>query len=312
MQKNSDLYDFTQNLQSAIFRAAFKAFLISLEEEDADRPTIPAILQLRSGYAESPAWIMVQIAEFLPEPLTVAKFCKRAVYSAPRLIQGLLELLASEKYLDRIGEDYYLTDAGQDVIDTMTLRRTAILSGFVSIPPADIGKLESLLRRVIEASLQTKTPPGTWCLTHSRNRASSNALPLVNIIRYCTDLNAFRDDCHLAAYHAHGIHGRTWEAFNFVRERKATTADELFNLLAYRGFTQAEWAESLQDLVDRGWVEKTGIDYKSTDTGETIYQKGQEQTDAYFYAPWSTLSGDEFDELIALMQQLHDQVNQSS
>lgn len=307
MQKNSQLYDLTQNAQGAIFRAAFQNYLTSLEEEGKDRPTLPQILQLRGGYAESPGWIMVQVAEFLPEPLTVEKFRRRAVYSAPRLIQGFLELLASEKYLDRIGDDYHVTDAGREVIEAMTLRRTAILTGFEPLPKSDLDRLENLMRRVIDASLQSSDPPGTWCLEHSRNRAPSDSTPaLIKIARYCADLNAFRDDAHMAAYKPHNVDGRTWEAFNQVHQGNAKTAEDLFELLAYRGFSRKEWSRSLTDLVERGWLQELAGNHTVTDLGMTIFAAVETQTDAFFYAPWDTLSDPEFAELCQLLQRLHD------
>jgi hypothetical protein len=313
MQKNSQLYDLTQNMQAAIFRAAFQNYLISLEEEGRDRPSLPRILQLRGGYAESPAWIMVQVAEFLPEPLTVEKFRRRAVYSAPGLIQGFLELLASEKYLDRIGEEYYVTDTGREVIDMMTLRRTSVLTGFEPLPRSDLDRLENLMSRVIDASLQAGDPPGIWCLEHSRRRApSESSPPMVKIVRYCSDLNAFRDDSHMAAHRPYDVDGRTWEAFSCLNQGTAKTAEELFDQLAYRGFSRTEWAQSLDGLVQRGWLEESSGEHTVTDTGKTIYDAVERQTDAYFYGPWDdALSEAEFDELCQLTQRLHDRSEQT-
>ena len=307
MQKNSQPYNLTQNTQGAIFRAAYQHYLVSLEEEGRDRPTLPQILQLRGGYAESPAWIMVQVAEFLPEPLTVERFRRRAVYSAPRLIHGFLELLASEKYLDRIGDEYHVTDAGCEVIENMTLRRTSILTGFEPLPQSDLDRLENLMHRVIDASLQADDPPGTWCLEHSRNRAPTESAPaLIKLVRYCADLNAFRDDCHMAAYRRHDLDGRTWEAFNYVNQGTAKTSAELFDQLAYRGFSRNEWGQSLNVLVQRGWLEESAGEHTVTDTGKAIYDAVEEQTDAYFYPPWDVLSGVEFAELCRLLQRVHD------
>ena len=93
MQKNADLYNLTQQVQGAMYQAGQKQYLISLSDEERDnQPQRPPLLNIRGGYAESVGWMMVQLLEFDPEPLTVEKFRVRAIYSAPRLSQALLEL----------------------------------------------------------------------------------------------------------------------------------------------------------------------------------------------------------------------------
>src|SRR5919107_1309653 len=61
----------------------------------------PPILQLRAGRAESTGWFLIQAAEFDPEPLTVENLRVRDIYASERLVQALLELMASEEWLDR-------------------------------------------------------------------------------------------------------------------------------------------------------------------------------------------------------------------
>ena len=159
MNRDSELYNLTQIAQGAIYQAAYKAHIDSLSEDEAP-PQPPTILQLRRGYAESPGWVMVQVQEFLPEPLTVEKFRVRAVYSAPSLVQALLELLASEKWLDRIGDEYHITAAGREFVDKMRTRQIQYFSNYEPLPIGDIECLENLLHRVIDASLKSDDPPG--------------------------------------------------------------------------------------------------------------------------------------------------------
>src|SRR5829696_7632375 len=100
MQLNSDFYDLTQAFQGALFQGG-----MALQPEDKMPLFTNPVLQLRRGYAESPAWLMVQAQEFDSEPLSVERLRKRAVWSSERIISGLLDLMASEKWFDRIGDD---------------------------------------------------------------------------------------------------------------------------------------------------------------------------------------------------------------
>ncbi len=300
-------YNLTQQAQSYAFYTAVTLYNQSLtEEEKANQPQNP-LFQIRRGYAESPGWLMVQAAEFMPEPLTVDKLRVRAIWSSPSIMQAIMELLSTEKWFDRIGDAYHLTDAGKETVANMQQRRIKPFENFAPMPQADIKRLEHLMRLVIEASLKSADSHGTWCLRYSRRRAPDAAAPaLAKVIQYGSDINAFRDDSHMAALRSVNVDGRTWEAFSFVRDETAQTADALFDQLAYRGWTRAEWQESLDILVERGWVRLTNGHYVITDEGKTVDTDVERQTDAYFYAPWAVLADGEADELHELLTRLQE------
>lgn len=300
-------YNLTQQAQGYAFYAAVTLYNNSLsEEEKANQPQNP-LFQIRRGYAESPGWLMVQAAEFMPEPLTVDKLRVRAIWSSPSIMQAIMELLATEKWFDRIGDEYHLTDAGKETVANMQQRRLKPFENFVPMPQADIDRLEHLMRQVIDASLKSGDSQATCCLRYSRRRAPDDSAPtLAKIIQYGGDINAYRDDSHMAALRSANVDGRTWEAFSFVRDETAQTADALFEQLAYRGWTRTEWQESLDNLVERGWINLTNGHYVITDEGKTVDTDVERQTDAYFYAPWSVLADGETDELHELLTRLQE------
>ncbi len=307
MEQNATLYDLTQTMQGVVFHAAMLVWRTTPQGQEAAQTLAAPLLQLRGGYAESPGWMLIQAAEFDPEPLSVERFRVRAVYSAPRLTAALLELLASEGWFDRQGEDYTLTTSGRAVLARIRERRVLPFAHFAPVDAAQIARLAGLLRRVIDSSLQAPKPPGTWCLAHSRNRTpDSAASPLAQIIQYGSDLNAFRDDCHMAAYRPHAIEGYCWEVFSMVCDASATTADALFDQLAYRGWTRSEYAAALDELARRGWIAFDTAGCTAAPDGLAVRAAVEQQTDAYFYAPWDCLTPVEFDELVALMTALHD------
>lgn len=308
MEKNADLYNLTQTTQGTVWQAAFKQYQANMsEEERSHQPALPALFQIRGGYAESPAWMMVQAAEFVPEPLSVERFRKRAVYSAPNLTLALLELLASEKWLDRKGNDYYLTDEGHKIVERLTNRRITPFVGFAPLPHAELQQFIDLCQRVIDACLTTPEPPSTWCIAHSRNRAPQGDVPLMaQYIQFASDFNAFRDDAHMAAYGSHDVEGHVWEGFMYIATEQAQNAADLYQHLAYRGFYTEDWQSALDNLCGRGWLSLSNGNYAITDAGQTVRKDVEQKTDAYFFASWDVLTDAEFDELTSLMQKLSD------
>src|SRR5215467_14202114 len=212
---------------------------------------VPILLQLRSGFAESPAWFLIQAAEFDPEPLTVANLRVRDVYASERLGKALLELMASEQWFDRNPQGAYsLTPTGHTVLTRIKETPRKLLNQLEQLPAGDVARLASLLGRIIKASKSSPTPPGTWCLTHSRNRAPAEDDPaVVQLYQYFSDFNAFRDDAHMAAWQAQDVGGYLWEAFALVCSGTANSAATVFDQLAHRGYSRSEYAVALAALT---------------------------------------------------------------
>jgi hypothetical protein len=307
MEKNAALYDLTQNTQGVLWQAAFQQYQARLSEDERTTQTMPPLMQLRSGYAESPGWMMIQAAEFDPEPLSVERFRKRAVYTAPNLSLAVLELLASEKWLDRNGDEYYLTNEGRKIIDRLIQRRVTPFVDFEPLPTAELQRLIDLCQRVINASMNAPEPLGTWSLVHSRNRQPKGNISLTaQYIQYGSDFNAVRDDAHMAAYGSHDVLGHVWEGFTYIATEQAKNVNDLYKHLAYRGFYTEDWQTALDELCGRGWISLVDGIYSLTDQGQAVRDDVEQKTNAYFYASWDILSDTEFDELTGLMQKLHD------
>ncbi|MDX1413807.1 MAG: hypothetical protein R3293_06425 [Candidatus Promineifilaceae bacterium] len=305
---DANLYNLTQSLAGAL---GVGMGIIRAQEE---LQPLPDLYKLRAGYAESPGWYMVQALEFDPGPLTVARLRVRDIYAAESLVRGLLEIMASEKWLHRQGENYFLSKLGRDLQETRRGRLTRWLSALMPLPVADMKRLEQLMAAIINASLRSPDPPGTWCLAHSRNRAPANdAPPAVKIFQFTADFNAFRDDAHMAAWGPLGVDGRTWEAFSFLLTQSANSAAALFDQLAYRGYSQEDYAAALQNLAERGWLtvkqqqaNSYETTYQVTTAGREVHKQIEALTDEYFFNPWQTLSQEELEDLIQLMEQARD------
>jgi Helix-turn-helix family len=291
---NSEFYELTQAFQGAIAQAGMALLPEPLPASDN------VLFQLRRGYAESPAWFLVQAQEFDPEPLSVGRLRRRAVWSSERIVVALLDLMVSEKWLDRLGDDYYLTDGGRGMIQGLVERRHKIFAPLLSrLPEAEIAPLERLMRRVLDASLTAQPSPGTWCLVHSRHHAPAEDSPTIyKLFQYGADFNAWRDDAHTAAFQPLGVSAFAWEALGFIWRGTATTVQAIFDELPYRGYSRGDYALGLADLTERGWIAcSSGDEYQMTDAGRGVREDAERQTDAYFYGSWDCLSADERSEL---------------
>lgn len=294
------LYDRTQNLQGLLMQAGLSRYT------PPTPPTPMPLLQLRRGLAESAAWFLVQAAEFEPEPLSVERLRVRAIWSSERIVAALLDLMASEGWLDRRGNDYHLLPEGQRLKTELQARPARVLDALApALNAATVERLEALLGQVVTNALHSPTPPGTWCLRYSNRRApAASGSALHKLFHHCSDLNAFRDDAHMASWRGHQVAGYVWEAFRYVYRAQAHDADALGSQLAYRGYSREDFAGALDTLAGRGWIATQSGAYHVTEAGRTVQAEAEALTNDYFYGAWRQLDDAALSDLLTLLTQL--------
>lgn len=304
MELNASFYDLCMDAAGAIYAGMAAA---QARAEPPAEP--PQILQVRAGLAESVGWFLVQAGEFDPAPLTPELLRVRDIYASERIVQALLELMATELWFDRDAQGaYHLTALGREQMLRRRAFRQALMAQLAPLPAAELERLAALLRRLIDASLASADPPGSWCLAHSRRRApADDASVVVRLVQYFDDLNAFRDDAHMAAWRGYGLPGYAWEAFALVCAGTAASADAIHAQLAHRGYSRLEYGAALERLAERGWLSgrSTG-EYGLTEAGRAAHAAAERLTDGYFYQPWACLSAAEIGELHMLLAGLRD------
>ncbi|MEO5952952.1 MAG: hypothetical protein ABIQ44_10860 [Chloroflexia bacterium] len=309
MEMNAAFYDFTQEVVGAIFQAMGIMRARSTEVF----PVVPPILLLRGGLAESPGWFLIQAMEFDPAPLTFEGLRVRDIYASERIVAALLEIMASEKWLDRTQSgEYYLTEQGREVYARIRGRHQLFLTGIKLLevmPEEEIVELEGLLAKVINDCLKAKGEDKPWSLKYSRNRApGAEALPLDRVRQYLEDVNAFRDDAHMAAWKPFCSEGYVWEAFSLVCDGQASSAEDVFEALSHRGYSRSEYAGGLNGLVGQGYLEgdNEGEGYRVSEKGREMRAVVEKATDEYFYGPWRVLSVREQERMVKLLTRLRD------
>ena len=275
------------------------------------RPVMDPLME-ELGLAERGlGFALIQAGYFDPDPISDRQVRRRFPYAAPGLWDKRLRQLAAHGLLtDDNNGDFQLTAAGQQ---TLTRLLETFRADLATIEVAvDLEQLAELLGRVTSACLDAPEPPGSWAIRHSRRIAPPDEAPaLAKIDQYLDDLNAFRDDAHLASFAAYDISGHGWELFSQIWRGEVSTAAEMAEKMAYRGYDEAAYTAALADLVARGWITvNDGGNAVLTAAGSDVRERAEKQTDRYFFRPWLVLNQAESETLWQLMASAQEKLAQ--
>ncbi len=245
-----------------------------------------------------------------PEPISPDRMYRRTPYASLASWEKPLPTLAERDLLAANGDGSFQLTAGGRAIVTRLLKE--FYAGLAKIEQAagenfhvnDFQRLTVLLEKIVSACLNV--PIDQWSLTTTHHLAPAAATPfLARIDQALDDLNAFRDDAHLAAWRPRHIDGHTWELFTFLWRGDVRNADEMAEKAAARGITREAYQSALGDLIGRGWVRATGESaYEVTGAGRQIREEAEVQTDRDFYTPWTVLNQDEVNDVYDLLTRL--------
>jgi len=247
-------------------------------------------------------WLMAARI-FEPDPVSAARLQRRSTYTS---LSKLEDHLAKGVHLGLLAPvapgEYRLTQAGHAAVRHLIDTAYAAMTPLHPLPEADLARLADLLHRLVQASLAAPEPPDKWGLHIARHYDPGVDAPaMVRMDQYLSDLNAYRDDAHLAAWQPYGVSGQAWEAFTLLWRGAATTPDELHARLLHRGYPREAYAAALDGLVGRGWVGQDGESWQLTAAGRAVREQVEEATDRYFYAAWACLRETETAELRDLL-----------
>jgi len=254
--------------------------------------------------AERGVWgLLISALTFEPETISNDRLQRRNPYQnytyllADAAGQGFFEI-------EEAGV-YRLTDLGRTVGNEIILAAYARLQTFEPLRVEQMQYLSLLLRRLVVASHTSPEPPGKWCLTHARRiDPGQNAPLIIQVDQYLSDLAAYRDDAHLAAWQPLDFDGPTWEAFTLLWRGEAADLDGLLKKLAHRRFAREVYAAALQKLEARRLIERDSGAWKLTAAGKRLRQTAEDTTDEYFFAPWDCLEPEDLEALGTLLPSL--------
>ncbi len=246
--------------------------------------------------------------QFSPEKLTEAIYQKRAPYNNPEKIRENLEDAAQAGYLEKEGEgEYQISKKGKNAIDFVHDQFYGHINRVNQYPSDKLQTLAGLLGALVENAARAELNSGILSLELVQGgHPEVEPGTLAEVDQLLDDLNAFRDDAHIAAWSPTGVTGQVWEALTFLWNGQASTAEELVEKLPYRNYTVEEYQKALDKLVGLGWAETGDEGYHLTESGKKIRDKAEQDTNEFYFNPWKVLSEEELGTLKGLLAELKD------
>ena len=254
-------------------------------------------------YGEWYGWLMAA-SIFEPDPVSAARLCVRAAYTNPELLEQRLQTGIRLGLLMPSGNaEYRLTVSGHDAVRRLIAAAYGAIRDLMPLAEPEMQVLLALLRRLVEASLAAPEPPGKWCLHIERHYdPQGNAGWMPQLDQYLSDLVAYRDDAHLAAWQPYGMGGQHWETLTHLWEGDYCTLEELCaKHCVRRGYSCESYAAVLDDLIARGLASQQGDTFRLTEAGQALRDAAEAITNRYFFAPWAGLSAAEMSDLRRLL-----------
>jgi hypothetical protein len=264
--------------------------------------------QLGIPYGEWYGWLMAAKI-FEPDPISAARLHVRAAYTNPALQEERLAQGVKLGLLAPTGKgEYHLTNAGHAAVLQLIDTAYAAMAPLHPLSDVKLSCLLALLRRLVEASLGALEPPGKWCLRIARHYDPAGQAGVVpQLDQYLSDLAAYRDDAHLAAWRSLGVTGQQWETLTHLWYGDVSTLESLCaKHCARRGYSCDSYGAALQELIARGWVSEQDGSFRITERGKAVRSEAEATTDRYFFAPWSALTPTEIGDLGELLAQVRD------
>lgn len=241
-----------------------------------------------------------------PEVLTETIYLKRAPYNNPVAIRETLRDAVTAGYLEEDREGQYKpSQKGRDAIELVHEKFYDHINDTNQFPAEKMQQLADLLGNLVESVGKTELPSGklSFELVLGGHPEVGDGT-LAEVDQLLDDLNAFRDDAHIAAWSPTGVSGQVWEALTFIWNEEAKTAEDLAEKLPYRSFAAEEYQKALDQLVELDWIVLGEEGYQLTSRGKELREKGEEDTNAFYFSPWNVLSDDDLELLGELLADL--------
>jgi hypothetical protein len=245
-------------------------------------------------------FITLQAAGVSPDAFHPEDFVARFPYANIERVTQNFKDAAEAGFLNNHGDgSFTITEQGKKATNAINEVFYGALGKIEALPDNAMERLEGLLNQLVQAALEAETLGDKTPLVIShKGHTHPDAALLARIDQHLDDLNAFRDVSHIAAWASdHDIPGRTWETLAFVHSGRENTAVGIAERLPFRGYSEEDYAASLAQLVDLGWIEDGSEGYVATEKGNKVRQTAEEKTNKNFYAPWSALENNQLNQL---------------
>lgn len=257
---------------------------------------------------ESREWgLLLTALTFEPEGITPAHLLVRSPYTAADEYLRRLKSLAEKGYLQEGGDGgFVLTSGGRSEAQRLIAEIRQAMTSIHPLPPRDLQRLVELLDRLVQSCLSTPPLPDTWSIRLSYRLMPPSSSPLPFIEQAFTCLEAYRDDSHLAAWRKSSLTATSLEALTLIWRGEVDSFDGLIGKLALRGHPNEVYQDAIGHLKANHLISGTMDALQLTPEGKRLRDKIEEETDRYFYAPWTCLNETESGEMKNLLVRLRD------
>lgn len=244
---------------------------------------------------------------FEPDPISAERLRKRSPYNSPSYYQKPLSSVYESGYLDLAPEGGYRINAkGQHAFVEVMKAAYQTLEEINLFPPDKCKELKTVLGKLVQACIISADQPNKWSILHSRRLDPGYEVsPLITVDQYISDLAAYRDDAHTAAWSGYNLSPLAWDILNLLWRGLASTIEEIKIKTNKRGWTDQETDEAVEELNSKGWIDGLALSRE----GKNIREKAERLTDQYFFSPWENLSSGEFAQLSQILDQFQKIVN---
>jgi Mn-dependent DtxR family transcriptional regulator len=237
-----------------------------------------------------------------PDPYSAEEYINRNPYSNPSQVTKTLEEISEAGLMSNGTGAYRLSKQGHDALFKVNDAFYGCLGDLEVLPEEDLEQAVGFLERLVKASLDAAEPEDKLATVNMANTHPDAEYPwMARIDMLIDDLNAFRDDAHIAAWRPCGVSGRTWETLSFVWQGEVRTAPALAETLTFRGYGEEDYSKSLTELTEQGWIQYADDGYETTDQGKALRLEAEETTNRIFFEPWQVLDDAELTRLRVLL-----------
>lgn len=249
--------------------------------------------------------ILTAVPTFEPNPVSPAILNIRSPYTAPENYRAILSGLASAGLLNLIAADqFHLTPQGLAALKQTLAAVYTSMGGIQSLSVTKMMDLASRLKDLADACMAAPDPPGIWSIQHVRRMDPGSGSPMmVRIDQFLSELVAFRDDTHLAAWRQHGCSGHAWDILTLLWVELEGTNESINRALKRRGFTLDQTASAVDELLNNGWLRLLDGHLRISTAGAEVRQTTEMLTERYYVERFTGFTGLELARTLDLVKE---------
>jgi hypothetical protein len=244
------------------------------------------------------------------ERFSIQDFQRRDPYSNPEQFERVFVRLNIKGWIEPMRDgSFKVTEKARETTRFLIQAGDVQLSDFAAMLDQDLKRLLVFLKQIVLESCLAPEPPGKWAILKRFRVADEHYPPIMQIREYLMDLFAYHDDSHLSASHPYfNEAGIVWIVLGALWKGDAVNAEQMAEKMAFRGYDVEDYEIALQAALELGWAEPGNRPDKSclTEEGKKLREQAEQDTNEYFYAPWSVLTSEEIRELHELLTRLSD------